>query len=198
MAAFVPGERLTLARAGKVEMKEAGKRLFVVFTAIVLLIVVTAGSMKTSRSFFWVMAPVIVLLVVVILFGLLALLRSARRAAAGSHLAVDKSAGVVSGFAAEKTLAGLRIAPLASLKALTLQVRRGAGTDRNEPKSWALLELTLNDGTRLEAPDAWGPDEQFDATEALLLPLGRELSRLSGCPLEVTRLWTGETRTVKP
>lgn len=198
MAAFVPGERLTLARAGKVELKEAGKRLFVVLTATILLLVVAGGAMQTSKSFFWVMAPVIVLLLVVIVFGLLALLRSARRATAGAHLAIDKGAGVVSGFVAETTLAGLRVEPLTSLKALTLQVRRGAGANRREPKSWALLELTLNDGTRLEAPDAWGPDDQFDATEALLLPLGRELSRLSGRPLEVTHLWTGETRTVKP
>ena len=101
-------------------------------------------------------------------------------------------------FAGSLAGAGLRVEPLTALKALTLQVRRGAGTNAREPKSWALLELTLNDGTRLEAPDAWGPDDCFEETEALLLPLGRELSRLSGCPLEVTRLWTGETRTVKP
>ncbi len=198
VAAFVPGERLTLARGGKVELREALRRLFVVLGATTLIVALAAGAMQASKSFFWVMAPVIVLLLVVVVFGLLALLRSARRAVAGTHLVLDAGAGLVSGFAADQTLAGMRIEPLSSLKALTLQVRRGAGTNPRDPKCWAVLELTLTDGTRLEAPDAWGPDADFDATEALLLPLGRELSRLSGKPLEVTRLWTGETRTVKP
>jgi hypothetical protein len=198
VAAFVPGERLTLARAGKVELKEAGRRLFVVLTATALIIAITAGSEQAGRTFLWVMAPVIVLLLVVVVFGLLALWRSARRAAAGTHLVVDATARIVSGFSSHETLARLRVEPMSAVKALTLNVRRGAGTSAREPKSWATLELTLKDGTRLEAPDAWGPDDQAEATEALLLPLGRELSRLSGRPLEVTRLWTGETRTVPP
>lgn len=198
VTALVPGERLTLARPGKLEAKEAGRRLLVVITAAALILSLTVGAERVGRSFFWVFAPVILLLAVVVVFGLLALLRSARRVAAGMHLAIDTKAGLVSGFVAAKTLAGLRIEPLAAIKALTLEVRRGAGTSAKEPKSWALLELTLTDGTRLEAPDAWGPDDRFEETEALLLPLGVELSRLSGRPLEVTRLWTGETRTVTP
>jgi hypothetical protein len=198
IASFVPGERLTLARAGRVEAKDAARRLFVVLGATAMIIAISVSAEHVSREFFWVLAPLLVLLLVVVVFGLLALLRSARRATASTHLLVDAKAGLVSGFAATQTLPTLRIEPIAALKALTLEVRRGAGTNAREPKSWATLELSLTDGTRLEAPDAWGPDELFEETEALLLPLGRELSRLSGRPLEVTRLWTGETRTVAP
>jgi hypothetical protein len=170
----------------------------VVLTATAAIIAVCASAERVSRAFFSVLAPLIVLLLVVVVFGLLALLRSARRAAAGAHLLVDVKAGLISGFAPTQTLPKLRIEPIAALKALSLEVRRGAGTDPKQPKSWATLELSLSDGTRLEAPDAWGPDERFEETEALLLPLGRELSRLSGRPLEVTRMWSKETRTVPP
>ncbi|MBK7865003.1 MAG: hypothetical protein IPJ65_41670 [Archangiaceae bacterium] len=194
----MPGSRLTLARAGRLEVREALKRLLVVFTAAAIIVALAGSAPKVSREFFWVLVPLIVLLSVVVVFGLLALLRSARRAAAGTHLVIDLDAGVVSGFSATQTWPTLRIVPLASLKALTLEVRRGAGTDARTPRSWATLELSLSDGTRLEAPDAWGPDDRALDTEALLLPLGRELSRLSGRPLEVTRLWSGETRTVAP
>src|SRR5690606_22808305 len=152
VAAFVPGERLTLARAGKVELREVLRRLFVVLGATALIVVLAAGAERVGRSFFWVMAPVIVLLLAVVVFGRLA--RGAR-------------GGAVS---------GLGIAPRAGRKALALQVRRGAGPNPRDPRCWALLELTLDDGTRLEAPEAWGPDDAYDATEALLLPLGRELS----------------------
>ena len=40
-------------------------------------------------------------------------------------------------------------------------------------------------GALLEGPEAWGPDEAWQATEALLMPIASELSRLSGRPLEV-------------
>jgi hypothetical protein len=142
----------------------------------------------------WVMAPIVVLLGAVVLLGLLALWRSARRAAAPSHLALDAGAGVVSGFVARGTLGRMRVEPLGAVKALSLEVRRSAGADPRAPRSWATLELQLTDGTRLEGPEAWGPDAEYEQTEALLVPLGQELARLCGRPLEVTRLWTGETR----
>jgi hypothetical protein len=198
VAAFVPGQRLTLARKGAFELRDAGRRLFVVLTALALMAALGGGALQNGRALFWVFAPVIALLGVVVFFGLLALLRSVRRASAGLHLAIDAAAGVVSGFAAQRTVTRLRIEPLSAVKSLNLEVRRGAGTNPRDPRSWATLEVALSDGTRLEAPEAWGPDAQFEDTEALLLPLGRELSRLSGRPLEVTRVWTGETRTVAP
>ncbi|MBL8949424.1 MAG: hypothetical protein JNK82_01515 [Myxococcaceae bacterium] len=194
----MPGQRLTLARAGKVELREASRQLFVVAVSTTLILLLGSSYTQVGKQFVWVMAPVIVVLCVVVLLGLLALLRSARRAAAGTHLAVDAGAGVVSGFSSEKTVVRLRLEPLSAVKVLELHVRRGAGPSAKDPRSWATLELKLEDGTRLEAPDAWGPDDQADATEALLLPLGYELSRLCRQPLKVTHLWSGETRTVKP
>ncbi len=194
----MPGERVTLARAGRVELREASRQLFVVGASTTLIFVLSSSYTQGGEKLFWVMAPVILLLLVVVLLGLLALLRSARRAAAGTHLAIDAGAGLVSGFSSEKTVTRLRIEPLTAVKSLALNVRRGAGPNPRDPRSWATLELTLTDGTRLEAPDAWGPDDQADATEALLLPLAHVLSRLSNKPLEITHLWTGETRTVQP
>jgi len=170
----------------------------VVGAATTLILVLSSSYTQGGEELFWVMAPIILLLTVVVLLGLIAMLRTARRAATRVHLAVDAGAGLVSGFSARKTFAGLRIEPLSAVKALALNVRRGAGPNARDPRSWATLELVLADGTRLDAPDAWGPDDAADATEALLLPLGRELARLCGKPLEVTHLWTGETRTVRP
>lgn len=169
-----------------------------VLTATALSIALAGGALQSGKNLLLVFAPVILLLLVVVVFGLLALLRSARKAAAGAHLVFDKQAQVISGFSAQQTLGAMRIEPMTAVKSLNLEVRKGAGPDRKDPKSWATLELTLKDGTRLEAPDAWGPDDRAEETEALLLPLGRELARLSGYPLTVTRLWTGETRTVRP
>ena len=131
----MPGQRLTLAREGKVELREAARKLFVVLAATALILAITAGAEQAGRTFTWVMAPVILLLMVVVFFGLLALWRSARRATAGTHLAIDTVAGVVSGFTAQQTVGRMRLEPLSSLKALTLTVRRGTGTSAREPKS---------------------------------------------------------------
>jgi hypothetical protein len=196
VTAFEPDQRLTLSRAGRFEVRDAGRRLLVVLAATAMILFLITGSSGENQHLRPIFAPVILLLLVVVGFGLLALLRSARKAAAGAHLAVDRSAGLISGFTAHGTLARLRVEPLAALESVLLDVRRGAGENPRDPKSWATLELKLNDGTRLEAPDAWGPDEAWDATEQLLLPLGRELARLCGRPLKVTHMWTGESRTV--
>jgi hypothetical protein len=163
-----------------------------------MILFLISGSAQEGSHFHPIIAPVVLLLLVVVFFGLLALLRSAMRAMARVHLAVDKGAGLISGFTAHRTLARLRVEPLSSLDSLELDVRRGAGTDPKDPRCWATLELKLTDGTRLEAPEAWGPDDAYDATERLLLPLAEELARLSGRPLKVTHMWTGETRTVTP
>ena len=160
-----------------------------VLAATALIIMLTSGAAQVGGQFHWVVFPVVVLLVVVVAFGLLSLLRSARRAAAGVHLAIDASAQLVSGFTARRSAPRLRVEPMSSLLKLEIEVRRGAGANSRDPRSWATLELSLKDGTRLEGPEAWGPDEQWEATEALLLPLARELSRLSGRPLEVRRKW---------
>jgi hypothetical protein len=198
VSAFEAGKRLTLARAGKVELRDAARRLFVVLAATALILFLVTGSSGENQHLRPIFAPVILLLLVVVGFGLLALLRSARKATAGVHLAVDRGAGLISGFTAHRTLARLRIAPLTEVDSVELDVRRGAGENPRDPKSWATLELKLTDGTRLEAPEAWGPDEAYEATEGLLLPLAHELARLSGRPLKVTHMWTGETRTVTP
>jgi hypothetical protein len=198
ITAFEPQQRITLSRGGKVEMKDALRRLFVVLAATAMILFLVTGSSAEGGHFRPIVAPVVLLLMVVVFFGLLALLRSALRAAARVHLAVDRSAGMISGFTARRTLARLRIEPLTSLESLELDVRRGAGPNARDPRCWATLELKLNDGTRLEAPEAWGPDDAYDATEQLLLPLAQELARLSGRPLKVTHMWTGETRTVNP
>jgi hypothetical protein len=198
VSAFVPGERLTLARAGKVELKDALRRLFVVLAATAMILFLVTGAREVGEHFHPVVAPVVVLLLVVVFFGLVALVRSALRALASVHLAVDRAAGLISGFTAHKTFARLRIEPLSALEGLELDVRRGAGENPRDPKCWATLELKLSDGTRLEAPEAWGPDDAFEATERMLLPVAHELARLSGRPLKVTHIWTGESRTVNP
>ena len=198
VTAFVPQQRLTLARAGKVELREAVRRLFVVLAATTMILYLVASASEEGGHFNPVVAPVVILLIVVVVFGLLALMRSALRAVAQVHLAVDRGAGLVSGFTAQKTVGRLRIEPLASLERLELDVRRGAGPNPRDPRCWATLQLRLNDGTRLEAPEAWGPDEAYDATEQLLLPVAHELARLSGRPLKVTHMWTGDSRTVTP
>ncbi len=174
------------------------RRLFVVLAATALILLLTAVPRIEGAHYQWIVAPVVVLLIIVVIFGLLALLRSARRAAAQVHLAVDKNAGLVSGFTAHRTLAKLRVEPMAQLERLELEVRRGAGPNARAPRSWATLELLLTDGTRLEAPEAWGADQEFEVTESLLLPLAHELARLSGRPLKVTHLWDGESKMVTP
>jgi hypothetical protein len=198
ITAFEPQQRLTLTRGGKLEMKDALRRLFVVLAATAMILFLISGSSQEGGHFRPIVAPVVLLLLVVVFFGLLALLRSAMRAAARVHLAVDKAAGLISGFTAHRTLARLRIEPLSTLDTIELDVRRGAGSNPRDPRSWATLELKLTDGTRLEAPEAWGPDDAYDATERLLMPLAEELARLSGRPLKVTHMWTGESRTVTP
>jgi hypothetical protein len=198
ITAFVPRQRLTLARAGKVELREAMRRLFVVLAAAAMILYLVASAAEEGGHFNPVVAPVVILLIIVVVFGLLALIRSALRAAAQVHLAVDRGAGVVSGFTAQMTVGRLRVEPLASLEQLELDVRRNAGPNPRDPRSWATLQLRLTDGTRLEAPEAWGPDEAYDATEQLLLPVAEELARLSGRPLRVTHMWTGDSRTVNP
>jgi hypothetical protein len=196
VTAFEPQQRLTLARAGNLELRDALRRLGVVLAAAAMILALVSGTSEASGHLRLIVAPVVLLLGVVVGFGLLALLRSAQRAAARVHLAVDRRAGLVSGFTARRTLGRLRIAPLSALEGVELDVRRGAGENPREPKSWATLELKLTDGTRLEAPEAWGPDDAYDATEQLLLPLARELAHLCGRPLRVTHMWTGETKTV--
>lgn len=188
----MPNARLALIRGGQHELKTAARKGMVMVCALILIAVLALDSFHTSVHFMWAMMPVIALLVVVVLFGALGMFSALRRAFSQAHLVVDAEKGEVSGFPSHAFWPRLRNEPLQKLQALILEVRRGAGSNPKDLKTWATLELKLEDGTRLEAPDAWGPDADFEATEALLIPLGETLSSLSRKPLEITRLGSKE------
>lgn len=202
VAAFAPGQKVALGTSRAGEAKEVGRKATVLLVSVVLAVALLAATWQTSGDFRLVSFPVAGLLGVVALLSLFSIVTQARRAVRGVPLEVDAALGRVRGLPEATVglsgyLGSVVEVPLEKLALLLLSVHRDSGRGSTQ-RSCARLQAQLSDGTLLQGPEAWAPDDAWDEARDRLAPLAAELAKAAQRPLRLEYRWTGQHLQLDP
>lgn len=200
--------RLVLTQSRQEQVRLLGKQLLTLATTGLLALLLWGGTRATSGDLRGVTYPVLGLLFLVAVLGALSVVRTLRRLRGGVRLEIDPVRARAIGFprasaSLSRTWADLFASqltvPLEKVKEVLLEVHREAGRVRSGV-AMASLAVVLEEGAGAEAlvgPTAHARDDEWQAAEEELLPLGKELSRACGRALVIERPWNHERFTVE-
>jgi hypothetical protein len=186
---FVDSRVLTLRRGAQTGWREAGRAVAVLLFAVVVGLALLLNTPQALGDFRWVTYPVVALLGALAGVALLAVVRAVRRAAKGLELSLDAEGASLRGFALPTGAqfgSGEVRRPLSAVREVQVVVHRNAGPDRNSQRAYAAVHVLLEDGARLEGPDAWSPDAVWEEARDRLLPVARALAEVAGKALVVS------------